>query len=266
MKHFIAGAAASRCARASLSIAAFTLFALGAGCEKAPDQDTSPGAGAAIQKEAPQAEKVNEAAQPAPPAGCGEPREDCGCDGEAVPSGASASIEDVHIGSSPARGPENAPVTIVIFSDFQCPFCAKAERTIADLEAAYPGKLRFVFKNHPLPFHASAKLAAKAALAAGEQGKFWAYHDTLFVNQGRGGALDQALLEDYAGDLGLDLARFRRSMGSEALDAAIEADIAEVKRLTIRGTPTYFVNGRRIIGAQPLPVFRATVDPILAAL
>jgi len=170
-------------------------------------------------------------------------------------------VETIALGASPSRGASNAPVTVVVFSDFQCPFCSRAEATVRDLEAAYPGKIRFVFKNQPLPFHQHARLAAKAALAASEQGKFWEYHDALFTHQN---ALDRAALEGYAEDLGLDLRRFRAALDDARLDTAIEADITEAHRLDAKGTPTFFINGRSVKGAQPLAVFRAKVDQALA--
>lgn len=264
MSHFIAGAFARLRAGSALSIAAIALAALGAGCERPTDQISPEAPGAAVRPEAPQAGRVAEAAERLEPS-CGEPSEGCDCKENMADSDAVAAIEEVRVGSSPARGPEDAPVTVVVFSDFQCPFCAKSLSTMAQLEAHYPGKLRFVFKNNPLPIHASAKLAAKAALAANEQGKFWAFHDALFARQKDEGAFDAASLEGYASDLGLDIARFRRSMSAGDLDAAIQADMAEGKRLNVRGTPTFFVNGRRVTGMQPLSAFRAVVDQELAA-
>ncbi|MFO0760815.1 MAG: thioredoxin domain-containing protein [Byssovorax sp.] len=171
-------------------------------------------------------------------------------------------VEEIPAGASPSRGPSAAPVTVVVFSDFQCPFCRKSEATVRELEAAYPGKIRYVWKNHPLPFHDHAHLAAKAALAAGEQGKFWEYHDALFAHQD---ALDRASLERYAEDLGLDGRRFHAALEDTRLDAAVDADEAEADRLAIKGTPTFFVNGRRVIGAQPLSAFKERVDQVLSA-
>ena len=152
-------------------------------------------------------------------------------------------------------------MTIVVFSDFECPFCARSEATLRALIEQYGGKVRLAWKNHPLPFHASARLAAKAALAAGEQGKFWEYHDVLFAHQD---ALDVASLERYAKDLGLDLDRFRRAMADPGAEAAIAADDTEAARLGVTGTPTFFVNGRKILGAQPLAKFQAGVERALA--
>jgi protein-disulfide isomerase len=187
-----------------------------------------------------------------------------GCDcagGSAVEQGAGA-VEDVSAGAAPLKGPASAKVTVIVFSDFECPFCKKAEDTLRELEQQYPGQLRIAFRNQPLPFHQHARLAAKAALAAGEQGKFWEYHDALFTHQD---ALDRAALERYAGDLGLDLRRFRSALDEDTLDAAIGADTDEASRLRVQGTPTFFVNGRRIMGAQPLRVFREAIDLAIAA-
>lgn len=170
-------------------------------------------------------------------------------------------VETLTVGDSPSRGAADAPVTVMVFSDYQCPFCARSEATVKDLEAAYPGKIRYVFKNNPLPFHENARLAAKAALAANEQGKFWEYHDALYAHQSD---LGRDALERYAEDLGLDLRRFRAALDDARLDAAVEADITEAHRLELKGTPSFFVNGRFIQGAQPLATFRAKVDQALA--
>ena len=152
-------------------------------------------------------------------------------------------------------------MTVVIFSDFECGFCSRSEATLRALADQYGTRVRFAFKNHPLPMHPSARLAARAALAAGEQGKFWEYHDALFAHQD---ALDPASLERRARDLGLDVDRFRRAMADPRTDAAIDADEAEATRLGVTGTPTFFVNGRRLIGAQPLVKFQANVELALA--
>lgn len=252
MNHSNKGFFVALCAAPLRSIAALSILALAPACEPPAEHSGSPGA--AVHAAAP----LGVAAAQEAPAECGVPREDRGCEGGAMAAASTdGKVEQVNVDVSPARGPEDAPVTVVVFSDFQCPFCSKAERTLAQLDADYPGKLRFVFKNNPLPFHNNAKLAAKAALAAGEQGKYWEYHDALFAD---GSELDAESLGRHAEDLGLDIAKFRRAMASKALDAAIDADIAEAKRLDVKGTPTFFINGRRIIGAQPLSVLRAAID------
>ena len=192
---------------------------------------------------------------------CDAPGADCGCKGEPEAEESEPTrVEDVPLGASPVRGPERAPLTVVVFSDFQCPFCARSEATLRAIEEEYGSRVRFAFKNQPLPFHEHARLAAKAALAAGEQGKFWEYHDALFAHQD---ALEPAALERYAQGLGLDLARFRKAMESERVEAALVADAADATRLGVQGTPTFFVNGRRIIGAQPIAKFRAAATAAL---
>ena len=258
----------------------FGLVLTASGCGRAPDGDSvsvgaepakraeakAPLAAAAPAKAAAPARAAHPAPAPAP-AEAEAMDEPCdhlgaceGCDGkEAEPE--ADKVETVALGSSPSRGAADAPVTVVVFSDFQCPFCAKAEGTIHDLEAAYPGKIRFVFKNQPLPFHVHARLAAKAALAAGEQGKFWEYHDALFAHQKE---LDRASLERYAEELDLDLRRFRAALDDTRLDIAVEADITEAHRLDVKGTPTFFVNGRTVVGSQPIAAFRPKVDQALA--
>ncbi|HEU4410161.1 MAG TPA: thioredoxin domain-containing protein [Polyangiaceae bacterium] len=177
--------------------------------------------------------------------------------GAAAPGGADAPVEEVQLGDAPLRGPADAPVTVVVFSDFECPFCAKAERTLAELEKQYAGKLRVAYKSRPLPFHKHAKLAAKAALAADEQGKFWAYHDALLANQRE---LERPALERLARELGLRLARFDAALDSDRAEARLQADIGEADRLKVAGTPTFFINGRRLVGAQPVEAFRAVID------
>ena len=201
---------------------------------------------------------------PAPAAeepGCGAPGGDCGCKGDHVEEADPGVVEDVPVGTAPVKGPDGAAVTIVVFSDFECPFCAHSEVTLRTLADQYGGKVRVAWKNHPLPMHPGARLAAKAALAAGDQGKFWEYHDALFSHQD---ALDQASLERYAKDLGLDVPRFLRVMADGGTEAAIARDEAEATRLGVTGTPSFFVNGRKIIGAQPLARFQSEMERALA--
>lgn len=174
----------------------------------------------------------------------------------------SEEIEDVSVGTTQVKGPASAPITVVLFSDFECSFCGKVESTLHALEEQYPGKVRIAFRNHPLPSHDHARLAAKASLAANEQGRFWEYHDALFAHQDK---LDRPSLEGYAQDLGLDMKRFRAALDGAALDAVLDADDEEASRLHLRGTPSAFVNGRQVLGAQPLEVFRATAEKALAA-
>jgi protein-disulfide isomerase len=179
------------------------------------------------------------------------------CKGEGGDTLIGAKVEAVRIDGSPVRGGAHAPVTIVEFTDFECPFCAHAEERVRAIATQYGNRVRVVYKSLPLPMHGHARMAAKAALAAGVQGKFWEYHDALFAHQN---ALDRASLDGYAKTLGLDVARFDRDVDSSALESAVVADEEDAKALGAGGTPTFFVNGRRVVGAQPIEVFKTAVD------
>jgi protein-disulfide isomerase len=182
---------------------------------------------------------------------------------QAEPAGpeSDTKVWKVDPGTAPSRGPKNAPLTLVVFSDFQCPFCGRIEPTISKLESDFPGKVRVVWKNFPLSFHQNAKPAASAALAAGEQGKFWEMHDKLFANQQ---SLDRASLEKYAQELKLDLGRFKAALDSNKFEAQIASDMKEGAAVDVSGTPATFVNGRKIGGAYPYETFRKVVDQELA--
>jgi len=164
-------------------------------------------------------------------------------------------------GNSPSRGPKNAAITMVVFSEFQCPFCSRIKPTIDQIESEYKGKVRVVFKHYPLPFHENAKPASMAAMAAGEQGKFWEMHDKLFANQQQ---LDRASLDKYAQEIGLDMGKFKSAMDSGKFAAQLAADMKEAEAVGVNGTPATFINGRKIGGAYPYPTFKAIVDQELA--
>ena len=170
-------------------------------------------------------------------------------------------VYPVKPGDAPAKGPANAPLVLVVFSDFQCPFCQRVEPTLAELESHYRGKVRIVWKNFPLPFHANAAPAAEAAMAAEAQGKFWPMHDKLFAHNTE---LDRESLENYAAALGLDLPRFRADLDAERYKARIEADKQEGSDLGVVGTPAVFINGRKIAGAYPFETFQKIADDELA--
>lgn len=166
----------------------------------------------------------------------------------------------IDLGTSPVKGSRSAPVTIVAFSDFQCPFCSRAVPVIKQIEDAYKDKVRIAFKNLPLPFHDHAQLAAEASLAAHEQGKFWPYHDTLFANQQ---ALERPSLEKYAADLGLDVGKFKVALDSGRFKKQVEEDARLAASVGATGTPTFFINGRALVGAQPFEKFKELIDPEL---
>jgi len=169
-------------------------------------------------------------------------------------------VHHVPVGRSPSRGPDDALVTIVEISDFECPFCSRVQRTLTDLERRYGADLRIVFKHLPLDFHRHAEDAHRAALEAraqrGDRG-FWEMHDLLFANQR---ALERRNLEGYARQAGLSLRRFKRAMGRDAHQSTIDTDVALTRRLGVRGTPAFFVNGRFLSGAQPVDAFAAVID------
>jgi len=157
----------------------------------------------------------------------------------------------------PTRGPAEAPVTVVVFSDFQCPFCGRLEPTLAQLEQAYAGKVRFVWKHDPLPMHPNAVPAAIAAEAAREQGKFWEMHDKLFAAQQD---LTRTAFERYAGELGLDLSRFKAAVAAGRGQDRIDADQALAAKLGVTGTPTLFFNCRQVVGAVPYEMVKQVLD------
>ncbi len=163
----------------------------------------------------------------------------------------------VELGDAPVLGPADALVTIVVFSDFQCPFCARVDAGLSTLAEEYRGRVRFVWKDFPLPFHNNALNAAIAAREAKAQGKFWEMKKLLLTNQS---ALDRASLERYAKELGLNLGRFSAALDGQVWKSAVEADVAQAGQLGVRGTPVFFINGTRVVGAQPSEVFRARID------
>ena len=174
----------------------------------------------------------------------------------------SAPIERVRVPAGGAsRGPVDAPVTIVEFSDYQCPFCQRAEATLRQLEQLFPGKLRFVYRHFPLEFHSHALPAAKAAVCAGEQAQFWDYHELLFANQR---SLSVTNLVGYAAQLGLDAESFLTCLDADATRLQIEQDMSVAKALGATATPTFFINGVVVHGAQSLQTFRRIVEREIA--
>jgi protein-disulfide isomerase len=157
----------------------------------------------------------------------------------------------------PTLGPADAPVTIVEFTDFQCPFCKRSEDTVKQLQTKYGDKIRLVHMDYPLSFHSHAMDAAKAARCANEQGKFWQYRDALFADQSK---LAPADLKATAKQLGLTMSQFDSCFDSAKYQTAIQSDLAEGNKLGVDGTPAFFIDGRSLVGAQPLPAFTEVVD------
>jgi protein-disulfide isomerase len=162
---------------------------------------------------------------------------------------------------APATGPAKAPVTIVEFTDYQCPYCHRAQAVIDEVFQRYPGKVRLVHLDFPLDGHPEAVPAARAARCAGEQGKFWEYHRGLMSQPGR---LDTAGLRSRAATLGLREDAFASCLASDRYDAAIEAELRHGSDLGVTGTPAYFVNGRMLSGARPIESFAEVIDSELA--
>ena len=154
-------------------------------------------------------------------------------------------VHSIDLAGSPVKGDPDAPVAIVEFSDFQCPYCASLQPLLAALLEKYPGRVKLVYKHFPLDFHQNARPAALASIAAGEQGKFWELHDLLFENQK---ALDAAGIESYAQRLGLDVERFKRDLADKraAYEERVETDLAQGREAGVRGTPTVYVAGRKV--------------------
>lgn len=158
------------------------------------------------------------------------------------------------------RGPAAAPVTILEWSDFQCPYCKNAQDVLARLLAEYPDSLRLVFKDFPLRSHDRAVPAAVAARCAGAQGRFWEYHDLLFVAQP---AFARDDLLGYARRLGLDVPAFTGCLDAGQFRDAVVADQREGREAGVRATPTFFINGRKIEGALPIEEFRDAIRQAL---
>jgi protein-disulfide isomerase len=167
---------------------------------------------------------------------------------------------------SPTRGPADARVVIQIWSDFECPFCLRVEPTLAALDAAFPGKIRVVWHNHPLPFHPHAELAAEAGMEAYAQkgaAGFWQMHDLILEHQGDAGQARPAL-EQYAGTVGLDVPRFRAALDAGTHRAAVLSDVQIADGAGLSATPGFVINGYRLLGAQPLARFKKIVRRALA--
>jgi protein-disulfide isomerase len=143
----------------------------------------------------------------------------------------------------PAFGPANAKVTLVEFSDFQCPFCAKGATTLHEVKKKYEGKVRVVFRQFPLSFHDKAHVAAEAAMAANAQGKFWEFHDKLFANQS---ALDRPNLEKYAGEVGLKVDVFKKALDDKTYAPTVDAEMKLGTDVGVQGTPSMFLNGKKV--------------------
>ena len=179
-----------------------------------------------------------------------------------------ADSDKIPVGNSPTWGPSDAPVTIVEFSDFQCPFCEKGYKTLEKVKKNFPDQVRIAFKQLPLPFHKQAKPAARAALAAHEQGKFWEMHDKLFENQDKFKQNKGSMKEFATGlakEIGLDVEKFKKDYDKDEYADIIKEEKQLAQKLKARGTPHFFVNGERVKGAQPYSRFKKVINNQLDA-
>lgn len=164
------------------------------------------------------------------------------------------------VGDSPFKGPKDAKVTILEFSDFQCPYCKRAAATADKVVEEYPKDVKLVFKHLPLSFHKEALPAAKASMAAAKQGKFWEMHDALFDGQKK---LGSEYYPEAAKEIGLDVEKFKKDMASPEVDKMVKADMELARKLGVNGTPGFFVNGEALQGARPFADFKKAVDRAL---
>jgi len=158
---------------------------------------------------------------------------------------------------TPSRGPASAPIVLVEYTDYQCPYCSRAQPTIAAVMERYDGQIRHVFKNLPLPMHQQAQLAGEAALCAQDQDKFWEFHDWLFANQR---TMNRESMIAEAGELGMNADLFTACISDGTYQERVDADMKEARGFGITGTPGFMINGRVLTGAQPLEAFETIID------
>ncbi|MFH1977830.1 MAG: DsbA family protein [Candidatus Aenigmatarchaeota archaeon] len=172
-------------------------------------------------------------------------------------------LAQVNVGDLPAKGNSDAPITIVEFSDFQCSFCARfTSQTLLEIQTKYidTGKVKFYFRDFPLSFHQQAKPAALAARCADDQGKFWEFHDLIFENQQD---LSEATYKQWASDLELNTVEFNSCFDSNKYSAEIDADFSAGQAVGVSGTPSFFINGHKVVGAQPFAAFENVIEQLL---
>ncbi len=181
----------------------------------------------------------------------------------APPGSGEPIVADVEIGHLPVKGDENAPVTIVEFSDFECPFCGQFySNTLSQLVEEYvdTGKAKIYYRHLPLDFHPQARPAALASECANEQDSFWEYHDVLFDNNATLGTATTDKYVEWATGLGLNEGQFRTCLESEKYAENVDGDSADAAAAQANGTPTFYINGQQLVGAQPFASFQAIID------
>ncbi len=171
-----------------------------------------------------------------------------------------APVVEVSAAGRPEKGPKTAPVTIIEFSDYECPFCKRSEPAVAKVLETYGNKVRLVFRDFPLPMHKNAAPAAEAAACANAQGKFWEYHGKLFTSS----ELGAEKLKAIAGEVGLDATKFDECVSKRQFKADVEKDMADGSEAGVNGTPAFFINGRMLSGAQPYEKIKEVIDEELA--
>lgn len=171
-------------------------------------------------------------------------------------------IKEIAVNGAGAKGPEDAKVTLVEFSDYQCPYCKRyVDETYTQIMKDFGDKIRYVFHDYPLPFHSNAKNAAMASRCAADQDKFWEYHEELFAKQedwGEGTTTDKFVT--YATDLGLKTADFKTCLDTKKYEKAVDDDMALGQKVGVSGTPSFFINGKMLVGAQPYATFKAAIE------
>ena len=181
-----------------------------------------------------------------------------------APTGAAiADIEEL-LDDDAVLGDEDAPVTIVEFSDYECPFCGRFyQQTLPSIKEEYikTGKVKLIYRDFPLSFHPQAQKAAEAAECAGEQDKYWQMHDKLFTGGVQGGITG---FKQYAQEIGLDTTKFNQCLDSGAMAAEVQRDFVDGQRAEVQGTPAFFVNGQLVSGAQPFSVFQQIIEAELS--
>lgn len=168
------------------------------------------------------------------------------------------------VGTLPVKGNEDASVTMIEFSEYQCPFCGRyVQETLSQIDKEYikTGKVKYYFRDYPLSFHQYAQKAAEAARCANEQGKYWEYHDRVFEEQD---LLSLEKLKEWAQDLGLNTDQFDACLDEGKFEEAVKKDFADGQAAGVRGTPSFFINGKAIRGAQPYESFKKAIDEALA--
>lgn len=176
------------------------------------------------------------------------------------PAAPAVDVKNLNLEGVSFLGKKDAPVTIVIYDDFQCPYCARFEsQTWPELKKEYvdTGKVKFYFKHYPLGFHPNAKPASEATECAAEQGKFWKLHDKIFASQGE---LSEANLKVWAEELGLDMTKFNECYDSHKYSERVDKDIAEGQSIGVQGTPSFVIQDELLVGAQPFSAFKEIID------